>query len=375
MSLAHSRFGASGAHRWIKCPASIAMEQDYPDQDSPYALEGTCAHALAELALTNKVDAHRLVGMTMDDAPEVEVTAEMCDYVQQYVDYVRSLPGHLYVEQRLDYSHVVPEGFGTADAAVLDEDTGTLYVVDLKYGMGVRVEADMNPQAMLYAIGALHAYSWMAEIKQIVCVIVQPRLDHISEWATDPATLEYFGEEAAAAAKEALSDNPPFSPGESQCRFCKASGNCKAQARSALETARTEFGDDGDLAAVHSLEGDQLAWVLGRLKALQDWVKAVESRATTVIDAGGEVPGYKLVEGRSLRQWADERDVEVVLFDQLGYDAFTRKLISPAQAEKALGKKNPLIADWVVKPPGKPTLVPTSDKRPAIRSSAERDFS
>lgn len=375
MSIAHSRFGASGAHRWIECPASIIAEQDYPEQHSPYAAEGTCAHAVAEVALRNKVDAHVLVGQTMADAPEVEVTEGMCEYVQQYLDYVRSLPGHLYVEQRLDYSHVIPEGFGTADAVLFDETTGTLYVVDLKYGQGVRVDAEDNPQAMLYAIGAIHALDWLADITRVVCVIVQPRLDHISEWETTPQRLEQFGQEAAKAAQLALSDSPPFNPGEKQCRFCKASGNCEAQAQYNLETAGLEFGDDSEPSGVHALEGEQLAWVLGRLKALQDWVKAVESRATSVIDAGGHIPGYKLVEGRSLRQWSDERDVEPVLQEQLGDDAFTFKLISPAQAEKALGKNHPLLADWVVKPPGKPTLVPESDKRPAIRSSAERDFS
>jgi hypothetical protein len=376
MSIAHSRFGASGAHRWIECPASISMEADYPDQDSIYAAEGTLAHEVAEACLRSGRDSASLAGAWVVDGEHLEISEEMGDYVQVYLDYVRALPGHLYIEQRVDYSHVVPEGFGTADALVYDDETRTLYVVDLKYGMGVRVDAEENPQGMLYAIGAISHLSWLGDVKRVVIVIVQPRLDHISEWETTTGHLEVFGVGAARAALDALSPTPTFNPGEKQCRFCKASGNCQAQADYNLATARAEFAEDEDeLQPVHTLDGARLAWVLDRLKALQDWTKAVESRATSVIDAGGEIPGYKLVEGRSLRQWSDERDAETALQAELGDEAFTRKIISPAQAEKALGTKHPLIAEWVVKPPGKPTLVPESDKRPAIRSSAERDFS
>jgi len=357
MSTSHSVFGASGAHRWVECPASVRMEQGQPDQDSPYAAEGTLAHELAEAALRAGTDT---------------AGTEMGDHVQVYLDYVRSLPGHLYVEQRVDYSHIVPDGYGTADAIVYDEDTATLYVVDLKYGQGVRVEAQENPQAMLYALGAIAHLSWLGDVEDVVLVVVQPRLDHISEWETEPSVLLEFGQRAAAAARNALSDTPTFNPGASQCRFCKASGHCKPQAQYNLQTAQDDFAED-TLRAVHELQGADLAWVLDRLKALQDWCKAVESRATSVIEAGEEIPGYKLVEGRSLRRWGDEREAEPALEAALGDDAWSRSLISPAQAEKLLGKKHDILG-LIVKPPGKPTLVPESDKRPAIRTTAARDF-
>lgn len=382
MTTAHARFSASGSSRWIQCPASIQMEAPFPDQTSQYAMEGTAAHELGERALRIGCNTGALVGevIAVEDrhggTEDFEVTEEMADYVQQYVDYVRSLPGELFVEQRVDFSHVVPDGFGTADAIVYDADDKTLTVIDLKYGQGVRVEAQENSQAQLYALGALNDYSWIGEIDTIRCVIVQPRLDHISEWDTTVKDLKSFARTAATAAEQALSEEPPFGPAESACRFCKAAGSCKPLAEHNLAIAAAEFGEPTTLRPVNVLAGDELAQILANLKLFQDWLKAVESHAISEIDHGHDIPGFKLVEGRSLRKWTDDREAEQALLDELSVEeAFTRKLISPSQAESLLGKKHPVLSDLVTKPPGKPTLVPESDKRPALASSAERDFS
>jgi hypothetical protein len=179
MFKAHSRFSASGSAKWFLCAGSIEAESGLPNKSSIYADEGTAAHELAEICLTMGERASSWVGKQLPDNNAVTVTQEMADYVQVYVDYVKSKKGMVLVEQYVDFSHVAPDGFGTCDALVMGNDT--LHVIDLKYGKGVRVDAENNTQALLYAIGAISNHSWMA-FKTIVITIVQPRLDHISEW-------------------------------------------------------------------------------------------------------------------------------------------------------------------------------------------------
>lgn len=379
---AHAKFSASGSARWMGCPASIQMSEPYYDQDataSEFAAEGSAAHELGELCLRDRTDAAGRIGLEIEhDGFTFTVDEDMAGYVQEYLDYVRALPGDLFVEQRVCFDHVVPEGFGTADAIVYDADSKTLTVVDLKYGQGVRVDAQDNPQGQLYAIGARREYSWLGDIETVRIVIVQPRLDHISEWDTTPEELGEFADRANEAATNALSDAPRFGPSESACRWCPAAGECKALAAHNLAVAVGEFDDateDLALREVHTLTGDQIAHIHAHAKQITDWLKAVESKAISEIDAGRDIPGFKLVEGRSIRRWKDERDAEAgLLVDLSADDVFTRKIISPTQAEKLLGKGHPLLDELVEKPAGKPTLVPESDKRPALPSSAERDF-
>lgn len=366
---AHSELGASGASRWMACPASVRMTRDLPDTRSAYAEEGTAAHALAERCLRQARRPDAFLGQTFAEAPGVVVDKQMVDYVEQYLDYVQGLPGVLFIEQRVDYSHIVPGGFGTADALVTNGDT--LYVVDLKYGQGVRVDAVENPQLMLYALGALDNLDWLGDVARVVLVVHQPRLDHVSEWETTPEALHAFGQKAREAAELALSEDPPFGPGEA-CRWCRAAGNCRAQAEYNLATARAEFGPP---VAFDKLSDEELAEVLARLPALRNWANQVEERALTSIMRGEPLPGWKVVEGRSLRRWAEDDALAPALEAELGDDAWKRDLISPAQAEKLLGKKHTLLAQYVTKPPGKPTLAPEADKRPPFKlAEAQHEF-
>jgi len=379
---AHAKFSASGSSRWMACPASIQMEEGHPDTSSPFAEEGTAAHLMAEVSLNTSESAEKTYAdrdrFAFDEHDRRLVnkhwSEDMVGYVQEYLDYVRAVPGELFIEQRVDFSHVVPEGFGTADAVVYDADQERLTVCDLKYGTGVRVNAEQNSQLALYAIGAINDFAWLGDIKTVVLVVHQPRLDHVSEWETDPEWLEDLAQQAKTAADQALSTDPVFNPGEA-CTFCKAKGECRAlRDKVAAEAFEVFDADDLKMKPVPTLSAEEIAQILPHTKMIANWLKAVESKAISEIDAGRDVPGYKLVEGRSQRRWADASQAEAALVGELDDDAFDRKLISPASAEKLLGKDHPILAEQVTKPSGKPTLVPESDKRKPLPSSADRDF-
>lgn len=366
---AHAKLSASGAHRWMVCPASVAMEATMPDTSSEAADSGTADHELAEKCLREDRDAVDFIGHTFNG---FEVDEERAEAVQVYIDYVRNLPGFRMVEQRVDFSQWVPDGFGTTDCAVIHGDT--LHVIDLKGGQGVRVYAENNPQAMLYGLGTLTAMSDIYDIQKVVLVIVQPRLDHIDEWEiSEEALLTWAHTDLRAAAEAAVSDTPTFSPDAKACQWCKAKAVCKPLAAKCLEVARGEFADTAQL---NTASPSELADLLKEIPLIQQWCRAVEGHALTEALSGRPPEGYKLVEGRSLRVWSDELAASSLLSEQLGDDrAYTRKLISPAQAEKALGKNKTLLADLISKPAGKPTLVPDADKRQEIQTGAVADFS
>lgn len=371
---AHAKLSASGAHRWMACPASVAMEADYPDEGSSYAAEGTAAHKLAEQCLHEDMDAEAFLGTFVDG---FEVDLEMADAVQQYLNYVRDLPGFRFIEQRVDFSPWVPGGFGTADTVAIDDGTAT--IVDLKYGKGVRIDAEENPQAMLYGLGALNDFQFVHDIDVLKLVIIQPRLDHISEWEISRDELEIWaGRCVGPAAEVALSDEPEFSPGEKQCRFCKAKATCRALAEFNIRTAADGFtvvGEPIDVKRPDKLSDAEIAALIPQLDTLTTWAKAVEAYALAQLEKGQDVPGYKLVEGRSIRKWGDEDAAGKALSRKLGAkNAFTKKLITITEAEKQLGKKDPLIAKYTVRPPGKPALAPLSDKRPALQIDPTEGF-
>ena len=353
---AHARLSASGAHRWVACPGSVKAEDGIAERSSPFAEEGTRAHDLAERTLLGG-------GNCSDYTDDVE----MADYVQSYVDYVRASEtgGCTFVEMRVDFSDWVPEGFGTSDAIVLAGDE--IRVIDLKYGKGVRVDAEENLQGILYALGAFNAFRWSGEFERVRISIVQPRIDHISEWTISVSELMRWGEILSHAAEEVEQPDPPRRPGEKQCRFCKAKATCPALMKMTEQTILSEF-DEIDPPAIVGLGDDQLRLILERKKLIEAWLAAVETHVKERIAATGDFPGYKLVEGRSSRKWADDYEAEAILTTLLGEDmAYDRKLISPAQAEKALGKKRKGEIDmYVTKSPGSPTLVPDNDPRPAI---------
>ena len=356
---AHASLGASNAHRWLSCAGSVKAERGLPNTSSVFALEGTTAHDLAELTLT-----------TADNALDLFEDQEMAEFVRVYTDYVRSLSDMadlVLIEQRVDYSDWVPKGFGTADAIVLNGDT--LSVVDLKYGMGVQVYAEDNPQGMLYALGAYAEVNHITEIKNVVITIVQPRLDHISEWSISVEDLLRWAEwatQAEDAAREA---------GEKQCRFCRAKHNCAALLKHTEAALMTDFDNIDELPNVDTLTDQQMASVLAAKSLIDGWISAISSHATERLKSGSGFAGYKLVEGRSVRRWRDNETAEFRLRELVGAEkSVISKVISPTQAEKIIGaKRKNEISAMIDKPAGKPTLVPDSDKRLAINVTAD-DF-
>jgi len=357
----HAKLSASGAAMWMACPASVRLSQGITETTSVHAAEGTAAHALAEMCLRDGADTN----VHLEDNVEgFVVTDEMADAVQIYLDYVRALPGDLRVEERVRFDDYVPEGFGTVDALNLGDD-GTIYITDLKYGRGVQVDAENNPQAMCYALGALADYGFVDEFETVAIAIVQPRLDHISEWRTTVAELRTWAEQTLGpAAQVALTDNAPAVPGEKQCRWCRAKGSCRVLADHVRALACEGFGG----AEPELLAPDQLGACLDAVPLIKGWIEAVHAHALGVLRRGDPVPGWKMVEGRAQRRWDDETTVEKALTRAKikAADRFTKKLISPAQAEKLLGKEHALLARHIVRPDGAPTLAPANDKRPAL---------
>ena len=375
---AHAKLSASGAHRWMNCPGSIAAEAGISDRSSIFADEGTLAHAICEQALTAETtafDASIAIAEEMIvKMPHLKgcVTKDFIEACQFYIDYVRAQPGEQRMyEVRVDFSQWVPGGFGTSDVVILDGDT--MRIIDLKFGKGVKVDAENNPQPLLYALGTLNDFGWLSEINHIEMHIVQPRLDHVSVAKITRAELFKFGEKASQAAELALSDNAPRVPGEKQCRFCKVKATCPALFNMAQRVLMSEF-ESLDLEPTNKLSDEQLRTALEAKPLIEAWLSSVEQLVTQRIADGGEFPGFKIVEGRSLRQWNDAEDLTITLERLFGMSAYTRKLISPAQAEKMLGKTNKAaVAKFIVKPRGKPTLTSERDPRPAIGVNAS-DF-
>lgn len=361
---AHAKLGASNAHRWMACPGSVQMEAGLPNTSSPHAQEGTLAHELAELCLKHNMNAIDLP----DENDREKYPQEMRAYVQEYLDYVRDVlyaagsDAVLDVEVRIDYSRWVPGGFGTADAVIYNA-RGDMWVIDLKYGVGVKNYAEGNPQAMLYALGAVDKLYPIVDIEKVTLVIHQPRLDDVDEHVVSAEELMQFAEDARRAAEKTQEPNADLIPGEKQCRWCKAKASCPAMLRQVHEIVGQDFDS---LSQPDKLTDQQLSNVLEHKKLITDWLGAVEDHARGKLESGQPFPGYKLVAGRSLRQWQDLEAAEQKLSEILGDSAYERKLLTPAKAEKALGKHKDALAEYIVKPEGKPTLVPEKDKRPAI---------
>lgn len=385
----HALLSPSSAARWMRCPASVVVTRDMPEDSSPYAVEGTCAHRLAELLL-NGAD-----GFPADEAARVIAAGvdpdSLVEPVRVYVDYVRSLGSEIVTEVSLDISLITkePEARGTSDAVVFSE--GVLHVCDLKYGKGEPVSADGNPQLAIYAGAALAAFDFLGEIREVCMHIVQPRLNSISVWRVSVDELMAFLADVTRAGAQCLRlldeyqdpDTVPaefFQPCAKACRFCRNRGKCGALAKYALSVAGLEL--PAPLKA--SLDVQQLAYILDRIGLIKSWMGEVEAAAHAALMEGREVPGYKLVEGRAgSRKWTDESKAEKLLkaWKVPADFRYVKSLISPTQAEKLLKLKTLTDEQWaelcgyVSREPGKPTVVPASDKRPAIsgRPAAE-DF-
>lgn len=221
----HAKLSASGAHRWLNCPGSVKAEENLPDKQTIFAQEGSGAHELAEIALLKRINPFDWVDKPLITENAIIVNQEMAANVQRYIDYINQFDGQLFVETRVDFSHWVQEGFGTADAIIINNDV--IRVIDLKYGKGVKVYADDNPQGMLYALGALSDFGVVYDFKTVEIAIVQPRIDHISEWSISVDDLLKWGEWVKERVELTLTDNAPLIPSRKACQWCKAKSTCE----------------------------------------------------------------------------------------------------------------------------------------------------
>ena len=370
----HSLRSASGAHRWLNCPPSAVLESREPDASSAAAEQGTAAHALAEWKLRRALHQAPAFKPESDwiDTEMEHLTDDYVAFVQEHISIARETcdDPQVLIEQRLDFSHIVPGGFGTGDAVIIAEPT--LQIIDLKYGQGVLVEAEQNPQLMLYALGALHAFGSLYDIETVEVTIFQPRRSNVNTWSITVAELEAWAEaEVKPKAELAAAGEGEFCPG-SWCQFCKIAPTCRARAEANLQLAKLEFAPPAELSDA------EIADVLARIPQLKTWASDVEAYALSkAVNQGVVFEGFKLVAGRSVRKYTSETDVAAAA-EAAGYrDIYDRKLITLTAMEKLMGKPafNEILGDFVTKPAGKPTLVPASDKRPALDLvSAATDF-
>ena len=369
--MAHAVLSASASHRWLMCTPSARLEKNFEDTTSPYAEEGTEAHALAEKTLTGFLKN----GKSQVEYPE---NVEMQEACQRYVDIcIEKINGarqiskdsQIKVEQRLDFSNWVPEGFGTGDMVIISDEF--LEIIDLKYGKGVPVSAVNNSQMRLYALGMFDAYGYLYGAEEVRMTIVQPRLDSISTETISVEDLLAWGEEVKQKAKIAFAGKGEFCAG-AHCRFCKARHTCRAHADYELKNIKE------DLQAPE-LEDFEISDILLRAKGIKTWLDGLEAYALGKALDGYEWPGMKLVEGRSTRKITNDSKAVHILVEA-GYnpdDIYKpQALRSIMDLEKLCGKKtfSELLSGVIEKPPGKPTLVSEKDKRKALDCNIKNDF-
>lgn len=393
--MAHAQLSPSSAERWITCPGSVALCRNLPDSSSSYADEGTAAHDLAAKCLESGKDAAEFIGQTVDKGFVVDST--MAGYVQQYVDFVRFVRdaegSTLLVEQRLPIEYITGEvgATGTSDAVVLGRTI--LTVGDLKYGMGVKVEAENNPQLRIYALAALREFSMVQDFTHVRMVIHQPRLNHVSEATMTVEELEAFGESAWNAAVETRKEGADLVPSDKGCKFCRAKATCPAlreavalTVRGAIESPMSvdEFDDLTANTPTTETTSDYLSVAMSKVDLIEGWCKAVRAEAERRLLAGETVNGYKLVQGRrGSRQWKDSALAEQTLKQmRVPHDRmFDYSLVSPTTADKlakegVIGPRQwPRVLELITQSEGKPSVAPLSDKRPAISLDVSDAFS
>lgn len=383
-SRAHAVLSASGAHRWMVCTPSAQAEvaSGIPDKSSEFAEEGTFAHELSELHFS-----HQFQGLS-DRAFNSKLkrmkanpyySEELHEYVMEYVDYVtervngakaKDPAAVLMFEERLDLSSVVPDSFGTGDVVLYYDKT--LEVIDLKFGKGIEVSAVENPQLRLYGLGAYDLFSVVEDIEEVITTIVQPRLDNISTEAMLAKDLVKWGEEQVRPrAVMAHRGEGEFVPGE-HCRFCKIKATCRARADEYLSTPNLT-------TTPHLLKPDEISDILFKADEIQKWAKDVQDYALQKAQDGVQFDGWKVVEGRSNRRYTDKQEVLNILRSHLEDEEKLQAVIKTepvgiGDMEKKLGKETvtEVLGELIAKPPGRPTLVPESDRRPAM--GAESDF-
>ena len=373
---AHALLSASGSARWLNCTPSPLLEEQYPDSDSEAAAEGTAAHELAEYKL------RVLKGSKFQQRPTSKWDSEeMESHTDDYADHVMATLAHaqetspaatLLIEHRLDFSHLVPEGFGTGDAIIIADDTMT--IIDLKYGKGVEVSAEANPQMRLYALGALHQFGMIYDIRKVKMVIFQPRLNNTSIDEIDAQELIAWGNDVVKpTASIAMAGEGELTPGD-WCQFCKHAPACPALAKQYFDVV--PMADQQPAApAPDTLSDDQIANIVRWSGDLKKWLTAVEKHALDEANNGKTYPGLKLVEGRSVRKYTDEEAVAQKV-QALGQEPYEKKLLGITAMTKLLGKKtfDETLGEYLHKPEGKPTLVVESDKRQALQPKTADSF-
>ena len=367
----HAILSASSSDRWLHCPPSARLCEAYEDKGSDYAAEGTDAHTLCEYRLK------QALGIPAEDPIEnlswyneemEECAAGYAAYVVELLEAAKQACSDpvVMIEQRVDFSRWVQEGFGTADCILIAD--GVLNIVDYKHGKGVEVSAVANPQMQLYALGALEIFDGIYDIDTVRMTIFQPRKSNISVDQMDKADLYKWADtELSQKAQLAYEGQGDFSCGE-WCRFCKAKAECRERATANLALARYEF------QAPALLDDEEIADILGKVDALTAWASDVKEYALQQSVSGKEWAGWKLVEGRSNRKYTSEATVAAAV-ESAGFDPYERKVLGVTAMQKLLGKTRfeELLAPYIEKPQGKPALVPESDKRPAM-NTAKNDF-
>ena len=395
----HALLSASSSKQWLHCPPSVRLQENFPNESSVYAEEGTFAHEVCEYKVRKYLKER--VKRPQSEEYDTEEIEQITDVYAEFVIFIiekmkeNGCEPLAFVEERVDYSHIAPSGFGTADMLIIGKDEngkGLLHVCDFKTGAGVFVDADHNSQMMLYAIGALAAYGFLYDIEIVRMSIIQPRLDNISTFECSRQELEDWGESIKPTALLAFEGKGEQHPG-GWCRFCRAKPVCKACADEALALCREDFLDldagafddtaeESDMTAPYEADTNtavfkqpglipiaELAEILPTLNRISSWIEAVFAFVSSeAINHGVPIPGYKVVEGRSKRVFTDTKAVVDVAV-QNGYtDLYKQTLITLTEFEKMMGKKkfNELLGAYVAKPPGKLALVPESDPREPV---------
>lgn len=369
----HSILPPSGAHRWTHCTKSARLEQEYADTESGAAKEGTAAHALCEHKLKKALRMRSRRPVSDYDSDEMEECSDAyVDFVMEQVEAAKQTCKDpiVLIEQRLDFTDYVPEGFGTGDCIIVSD--GKLHIVDFKYGMGILVEAEENPQMMIYALGALGLYDALYDIREVSMTIFQPRRENISTWTIPVEQLRDWAEnELKPKAQMAYNGEGEYLPGE-WCTFCRAAVRCRARAEEKLKLAQMEF------KLPPLLTDAEIEEILLVLPDLTKWANEITAYATdAAVSHGKEWRGFKVVEGRSVRKYRDEEKVAEAAMDAGYKDIYRRSLITMTEMQKLMGRKNfeAILGSLIYKPPGKPTLVPVTDKRPAMNvTNAMNEF-
>lgn len=367
----HAILSASSSHRWLACPPSAKLCAKETNKSSPYAQQGTDAHALCEykvLKALGRDSPDPTENLDYFDTEMDDCSDQYCSYVCEQLQKAKTLciDPQILIEQRLDFSRWVPEGFGTGDCLIVADKI--LHIIDFKYGVGILVEAENNPQMMCYALGALDIYDGIYDIEEVRMTIFQPRRENISSWDISKADLLAWAENMLKPAAElAIKGEGDFHAGD-HCQFCAVKAICRKRAEYNLELAKYDF------EMPVNLDQAEISAILPRIDELIAWAGDVKEFALQSALSGTKYPGFKVVEGRSTRRFTDEAAVAEAVTNN-GFDPYEKKLLGITAMTSLLGKKRfeELLGGLITKPPGKPTLVPDTDKRPAINTAIE-DF-